>query len=421
MIPTREQAWDLLCEYNEGEFHRLHARIVGDVMRYFAVELGYDDEADFWQTVGILHDLDFEQYPDQHCTKEAEILREKGYTSTCIGFEGNASGRGYDKYLGFAGWGPDHDDGRAHKAQNLNDVAIPELERLAKQDQPFFLFMRHMDPHSPYLAPKPFQDIFFQGDAFDPNDKRMQKVYDFKPFGDYIGSWVPKGCTNPDYVIAQYDAAVAYMDACIQQILEKLAALGLEEDTIVIFTSDHGEMLGDHCMLRKSQPYEGSAHVPLLLWDPGGHLGLPRGGRCTALAELRDVMPTLLAIAGVPIPGCVDGKPLLDAARAGVPVRQSLHGEHTAQSGPPHSAHYLLEGEYKYIWYSHTGREQLFNLAADPRELRDLAGEAACAQTLARLRGLLARELEGREEGYSDGTRLIAGRPPVTVLRHPKL
>ena len=78
MIPTKEQAWDLPCEYNEGEFHRLHARIVGDVMRYFAVQLGYADEADFWQTVGILHDLDFEQYPDQHCTKEAEILREKG-------------------------------------------------------------------------------------------------------------------------------------------------------------------------------------------------------------------------------------------------------------------------------------------------------------------------------------------------------
>ena len=72
----------------------------------------------------------------------AEILREKGYTSTCIGFEGNASGRGYDKYISFAGWGPDHEDGRAHKAQNLNDVAIPELERLAKQDQPFMLFMR---------------------------------------------------------------------------------------------------------------------------------------------------------------------------------------------------------------------------------------------------------------------------------------
>ena len=84
MIPTKEQAWDLLCEYNEGEFHRLHARIVGDVMRYFAVQLGYADEADFWQTVGILHDLDFEQYPDQHCTKEAEILREKGVDERLI-------------------------------------------------------------------------------------------------------------------------------------------------------------------------------------------------------------------------------------------------------------------------------------------------------------------------------------------------
>ena len=78
MLPTKEQAWDLPCEYNEGEFHRLHARIVGDVMRYFAAQLGYADEADFWQTVGILHDLDFEQYPDQHCTKEAQILRERG-------------------------------------------------------------------------------------------------------------------------------------------------------------------------------------------------------------------------------------------------------------------------------------------------------------------------------------------------------
>ena len=84
MIPTKEQAWDLLCEYNEGEFHRLHARIVGDVMRYFAVQLGYADEADFWQTVGILHDLDFEQYPDQHCTKEAEILRGKGVDERLI-------------------------------------------------------------------------------------------------------------------------------------------------------------------------------------------------------------------------------------------------------------------------------------------------------------------------------------------------
>lgn len=77
MIPTPEQAWALLCEYNEGEFHRKHGRIVGDVLRWYAGELGYGDEADFWEAVGILHDLDFEQWPDQHCLKEQELLRER--------------------------------------------------------------------------------------------------------------------------------------------------------------------------------------------------------------------------------------------------------------------------------------------------------------------------------------------------------
>ena len=77
MIPTPEEAWELLCEYNEGEFHRKHGRIVGDVLRWYAVKLGYENEADFWQAVGILHDLDFEQWPQQHCLKEQEILRQK--------------------------------------------------------------------------------------------------------------------------------------------------------------------------------------------------------------------------------------------------------------------------------------------------------------------------------------------------------
>ena len=77
MVPTPEQAWELLCEYNDGDFHRKHGRIVGDVLRWYANELGYGDEADFWQAVGILHDLDFEQWPEQHCTKEQELLRER--------------------------------------------------------------------------------------------------------------------------------------------------------------------------------------------------------------------------------------------------------------------------------------------------------------------------------------------------------
>ena len=84
MTPTPEQAWELLCEYNEGEFHRKHARTVGDVMRWFAQEEGFGGEADFWEAVGILHDLDFEQWPDRHCVKCQELMRERGIDESLI-------------------------------------------------------------------------------------------------------------------------------------------------------------------------------------------------------------------------------------------------------------------------------------------------------------------------------------------------
>lgn len=81
---TKAEALELLNEYNKGEFHLKHAHIVGDVMRWFANELGYGDEAEFWETVGILHDLDFEQYPEQHCVKCQEIMRERGIDERLI-------------------------------------------------------------------------------------------------------------------------------------------------------------------------------------------------------------------------------------------------------------------------------------------------------------------------------------------------
>ena len=76
-IPTREAAWELLTEYNKEPFHLKHALTVEGVMRYFAQKLGFGEEADFWGLVGLLHDLDFEQFPEQHCIKEQEIMRER--------------------------------------------------------------------------------------------------------------------------------------------------------------------------------------------------------------------------------------------------------------------------------------------------------------------------------------------------------
>lgn len=81
---TRQQAWELLTTYNKGEFHLSHARILEDVMRWFAEELGYGDEKEFWAIVGLLHDLDFEQFPEQHCIKSQEMMRGNGVDERII-------------------------------------------------------------------------------------------------------------------------------------------------------------------------------------------------------------------------------------------------------------------------------------------------------------------------------------------------
>ncbi|MGN0299208.1 MAG: hydrolase [Lachnospiraceae bacterium] len=81
---TKQEAWNLLKEYNQDEFHLEHAEIVGNTMKYFAEKLGYGDEKEFWEIVGILHDLDFEQYPEQHCIKSQEIMRERGIDERII-------------------------------------------------------------------------------------------------------------------------------------------------------------------------------------------------------------------------------------------------------------------------------------------------------------------------------------------------
>ncbi len=77
-VPTRQEAWELLTVFNEEEFHLKHARVVEGVMKYFAAKLGYEQDAEFWGIVGLLHDLDFGKYPEQHCIKSQEILRERG-------------------------------------------------------------------------------------------------------------------------------------------------------------------------------------------------------------------------------------------------------------------------------------------------------------------------------------------------------
>jgi len=194
----------------------------------------------------------------------AEMLSDQGYNTTCVGFTGNPSARGFDTYLDYAGWGS-WNEGRSPKAQNLNDVTIPELDRLvtaSRGNKPFFLFLRHMDPHAPYLPPEPYERMFYHGDECDPSNTSMEPVMSFKPFCDFFSSWMPPGISDKDYVIAQYDGAIAYMDACIQSIFTALAQHGIEEHTMVIVNGDHGETLYEHeCWFDHHGMYDNVLHV----------------------------------------------------------------------------------------------------------------------------------------------------------------
>lgn len=238
----------------------------------------------------------------------AEVLGGEGYNTTCIGFTGNPSSRGFQNYLDYESWVPD-ETGRTPKAQNLNDVALPELDRLAADEKPFLLFMRHMDPHSPYLPPEPFERIFYGADELDTSNDSMEPVYAFKPFADFLKSWIPEGVTDHNYVTAQYDGAVAYMDACIQNLFVKLSALGLEEETLIVITSDHGETLYEHeCYFDHHGLYDSTLVVPLIIKFPGH---VPSGKRVSDVSLISDIMPTILDLLELKSDIAFDGRSLI--------------------------------------------------------------------------------------------------------------
>ena len=248
----------------------------------------------------------------------AEMLKEAGYNTSCIGFSG-PSARGFDTYLNYAGWGGD-ESGRSPKAQNLNNVAVPELNRLVAESRvggasdsesgkPFFLFLRHMDPHSPYLPPAPYERMFYHGDECAPSNKSMEPVMSFKPFCDYFASWMPVGITDKDYVIAQYDGAIAYMDACIQTLFNALETHGITDETIVVINGDHGETLYDHeCWFDHHGLYDVTLHVPLIIRYPGR---VPAGKRFSGYNQHKDLVPTLLELAEVETDIAFDGESLM--------------------------------------------------------------------------------------------------------------
>jgi arylsulfatase A-like enzyme len=325
----------------------------------------------------------------------AEILKDEGYATTCVGFSGNPASRGFDTYLTYPAWGS-WQEGRSPKAQNLNQVAIPELERLAKQDQPFFLFLRHMDPHAPYLPPEPYERMFYHGDECDPSNHSMEPVMAFKPFRDFFASWMPPGIADKDYIIAQYDGAVAYMDAAIQTIFTALESLDVLDDTIVVLNGDHGETLYDHeCYFDHHGIYDVTLHVPLIVRYPAK---VPAGQRISGYNQHKDLVPTILELAEIEPAGVTfEGRSLMDLVRGEVASHESefyitectwmrKHGWRT----PEWKLIVALEPDFHF-----KPPVELYNLVEDPDENVNLANDLP--DVVAHLRGRMEAWIARRE------------------------
>jgi arylsulfatase A-like enzyme len=304
----------------------------------------------------------------------AEICKSAGYNTTCVGFQWNPASRGFDNYLEFSGWGS-WAAGRSPKAQNLNEVAQPEIDRLHAEGKPWFMMVRHMDPHSPYLPPVPFDRMFYHGNETDPKNKSMQPVMNFKPFCDYFATWMPPGISDKDYVIAQYDGAVAYMDACIARIFTQLEAMGILENTIVVINADHGETLYDHeCWFDHHGLYDVTLHVPLIIRYPKK---VPVGKRIGGYNQHKDLVPTLMELAGIKTKTKFDGRSLLQMVRGEASSFESefyitectwmrKHGWRT----PQWKLIVALEPDFHF-----KPKIELYNLVNDPHEDSNIADE----------------------------------------------
>jgi arylsulfatase A-like enzyme len=302
----------------------------------------------------------------------------------------------------------------SHLPEELHNntwVVTKAIEFLERRDPtcPFFLNLSFHRPHPPIDPPQAFFDLF--------RDRRMPKV----PVGDWarenlapvngMNAWRGK---VPDELLLRcrraYLAQVAHIDNQVGRFLMFLRRHSGSGPTWIVFTSDHGEMLGDHGLFRKCYAYEGSAHVPFIVAGPTPS----QVHECAAPVSLEDVMPTFLEAAALPAPASVEGRsllPLLSATPAEAAWREYVHGEHSPGNAEGQAMQFLTDGKEKYVWFTLSGREQLFDLRKDPYETRDLAKVKAKRARLELWRARMVKELAPRSgDGLSDGKRLLPGK-----------
>lgn len=274
---------------------------------------------------------------------------------------------------------------------------------------PYFLVVSFIAPHPPLNPPAFYMDRYLRMELPEPH------IGDWETPPPNDGLGVPVDSARVHLrgealrsCRAAYYGLINHVDDQIRRLLNPVGR-PIGNNTYVLFTSDHGELLGDHYLFRKSQAYEGSARIPLLINGPG----LAKGQVSELPVCLEDIMPTVLDLAGVPIPSTVEGRSLAPVLRGELPRwRPYLHGEHA------HNQHFLTDGRHKYIWWPNDGREQFFDLVHDPNELHDLGNSPDHIELVTAWRERLIDTLKNRPEGFTDGVRLIPGQPYQALMPH---
>jgi len=261
-----------------------------------------------------------------------------------------------------------------HETKWVADRALEFLHSFHRS--PFFLFASWLQPHFPVNVPDRFADLYRTDDMPDPPFSESETLPWICAMQKNASDLLDPATGLLDRVRmrrvkALYYASITFIDEQIGRVLDELERKGLLDDTLIIFTSDHGELLGDHQSFTKMCGYEGSVRVPLILAGPG----ITGGGRSSELASLYDLAPTIYEFTGVPPPPAnrMLGSSLFgdrETVRAREEVFFDLGTGRDCFVG-------IRTRRWKYNYYAANGLRQLFDLENDPDELRNLCLENA--------------------------------------------
>ncbi len=258
-----------------------------------------------------------------------------------------------------------------------NWTVSESLKYLKNRDpsMPFFLNMSFSRPHSPYDASQYFFDKYRGREK--PENAHGEWSEKYKPFDGSVLAWHGDiGQARRDEAWCGYLGSITQTDYQIGRMLTTLNKQKLLDEMLIVFLSDHGDMMGDHYLMRKTYAYEGSAHIPFIVKLPKSLQ--KEGGQvrtCNDPVSIYDVMPTVLDICGSEIPDECEGLSLKGSCNGDKLDRRFVEGEHIECYSPEEDNFFVIDGKYKYIYFLRTGAEMFFDLEKDPKETANLVNE----------------------------------------------